>query len=341
MKAFLNFNHETHETHEKNSEFRVFRVFRGKVFWVNARAAFSADIGAPCHMANSLLLVLAFLIQAGSSTPAAGTKPLPDLDSFLKGIRKNLHSNQIIQSQYTFAEKVIRKQVDGKGNVKETETRIYEVYPSADEQFTYRKLISKNDKPVSNEESEKSARDFDKRRLEWRQKLESESAEQKQKRESKELEAKHKDEEAAEEAFRLFNISMIGREYMDGIPVIGFSFSPRSDFKPKTQGGKILLKVRGKAWFSEEDQELVRVEAELIDNLSFGLGVIAKLNQGSHLYFQRRRINNEVWLPASSHFVGTGRILLLKGFRIDQETIYSDYCKFSVETDWQVTKPDK
>jgi hypothetical protein len=33
-----------------------------------------------------------------------------------------------------------------------------------------------------------------------------------------------------------------------------------------------------------------------------------------------------------SHFTGTGIILLLKGFRIDQETIYSDYRKFSVET---------
>jgi hypothetical protein len=50
------------------------------------------------------------------------------------------------------------------------------------------------------------------------------------------------------------------------------------------------------------------------------------------MVFQRRKINDEVWLPARSHFTGTGRILLLKGFRIDQETTFSDYKKFSVET---------
>jgi hypothetical protein len=71
-------------------------------------------------MTTPLLLLLAFLFQTEPNT-----KPLPDLDSFIQGIRKNLHSNQIIQSQYTFTEKVTRKRVDGKGNIKEIETRIY------------------------------------------------------------------------------------------------------------------------------------------------------------------------------------------------------------------------
>jgi hypothetical protein len=285
-------------------------------------------------MKNAILfMLLNWLMQAG--TLSADTRPLPELDPFLQGIRKHLRSDRILQSQYTFTEKSIFRQVGSDGKVKKTETRVYEVYPSMDEPLNYRRLILKNDKPLSDEEIKKSDSEFDKKRQEWRRKLEQENADQKRIRESKESEAKRKEEETVEESFRLYKITMIGREQMEGIPVIGLAFEPRHDFRPKTQDGKILLKVQGKAWFSEEDQELVRMEAELNDSLTFGLGIIAKLNKGTHLVFQRRRINDEVWLPADSRFVGTGRILLFKGFRIDQETIYSDYHKFSIETDFK------
>jgi hypothetical protein len=48
--------------------------------------------------------------------------------------------------------------------------------------------------------------------------------------------------------------------------------------------------------------------------------------------FQRRLVNNEIWLPEQAHFSGTGRLLLFKGLRIDTYSEYSDYKKFTVET---------
>jgi hypothetical protein len=99
--------------------------------------------------------------------------------------------------------------------------------------------------------------------------------------------------------------------------------------------------MRGKAWFGETDQELIRIDLELLDDYSIGLGLVAKLNRGSRMVFQRRRVNNEIWLPSESHFKGTGRILLFKGFHIDAETAYSDYKKFSVETSVTYDTPKK
>jgi hypothetical protein len=278
-----------------------------------------------------ILVLLGGLVQAEISM-AADSKPLPEMNSFLQNVRDHLHSNRFIQSNYTYIEKSVFRQLDSDGKVKETETRVFEVYPSIEEQFTYRKLIAKNDKPLSAEEIKKNDSEFEKKRREWERKLEHEGAEERQRRESKKIEEKQKEEEAVDEALHLYDITMIGREQLEGIPVIALAFMPRSNFQPKTPGGKVLSKAQGKAWFAEEDQELVRIEAELIGNLSFGLGIVAKLDKGTRLVFQRRKINDEVWLPARSLFTGTGRILLLKGFRIDQETIFSDYKKFSVET---------
>ncbi len=52
-----------------------------------------------------------------------------------------------------------------------------------------------------------------------------------------------------------------------------------------------------------------------------------RLEKGTHMIVQRSRISDEAWLPVVSHFVGKGKILLLKGFRIDRETVYSNYEK--------------
>jgi hypothetical protein len=282
-----------------------------------------------------LLMILNCCIQSAALAPA-GSKPLPELDSFLKDIRKHLHSDQILQSQYTYAEKTILRELDSGGRVKRTETRAYEVYPSLEERMTYRKLISKNDKPLSAEEISKSDNNFEKKRREWERKMDRESTTEKQRREK---EALQKEEESLDEAFRLYRISMIGREEFEGLPAIVLRFDPRPEYKPRTRDGKILAKIQGKAWFSEADQELVRIEAELLSNLSFGLGFIARLNKGMRVVFQRSRVNDEVWLPASAHFSGTGRLLVFKGFRIDQEMVYSDYRKFSIESGFKISGP--
>jgi hypothetical protein len=279
-----------------------------------------------------LLLFLTCWIQAAASAPDR-SKPLPELDTFLRDIRQHLHSDRILQSRYTYNEKTILRMLDSEGRVKRTETRFYEVYPSVEERMTYRKLISKNDKPLSPEEIQKNDGNFEKKRRDWERKLERENLNEKQRRET---EALRKEDEARDEAFRLYRISMIGRETLEGTPVIALKFEPRPEYKPKTQEAKILAKVQGKAWFSEEDKELVRIEAELLDNLSLGLGFVARLNRGMQLVFQRRKVNNEVWLPAMAHFTGTGRILLFKGFRIDQEMLYSGYGKFSVESGFKL-----
>jgi hypothetical protein len=284
-----------------------------------------------------LLLLLSCWVQAVASAPA-GSKPLPELDSFLRDIRNHLHSDGILQSQYTYTQTTILRELDSGGRAKKTETRVYEVYPSLEERMTYNKLISKNDKPLSAEEIRKSDNNFEKRRREWEQKIDRESTGEKQRREK---EALQKEEESLDEAFRLYRISMIGREELEGLPAIALRFEPRPEYKPGTRDGKILAKIQGKAWFSEADQELVRIEAELLSNLSFGLGFVARLNKGTRVVFQRRRVNDEVWLPASAHFTGTGRLLVFKGFHIDQEMIYSDYRKFSIESGFKIERRDE
>ena len=100
---------------------------------------------------------------------------------------------------------------------------------------------------------------------------------------------------------------MTGREPIEGHDTILATLTPKPGVKPRTDGGKIMQHFRAKAWISESDYELVRVEIEAIDALSFGLGLLARVHKGTVATYQRRKVNDEVWLPAQVTWTASGR----------------------------------
>ena len=95
----------------------------------------------------------------------------------------------------------------------------------------------------------------------------------------------------------------------------------------------------GKAWVSESEYEVVRLEAEAIETASFGLGLLARVHTGSRATFERRKVNGEQWLPARATYTASARVLLVKVMRIGGTVEFSDYRKFSVQTNTKIGKP--
>jgi len=272
------------------------------------------------------VVILCFLADVAAAQESP--KPLPDLDSFLQALRKNLHSDRLLLSQYTFTEKVSVRTLSNNGTTKKTEERIYEVYPSVEEELTYRKLVSRDGKPLSAEELEKQEREQDKKLDRYRRRMgQAESEGQDNLKE-----ARREEERVLDEILDIYDVAILGRSLEVQHSAIILSFQPRRDYRPRTKGGRILAKVGGKAWVSEEDLQLIRVEAQLVDSISFGLGLLARLDRGATAVFERRKVNNEIWLPASARFSGTGRLFLFKGLNLDLQSDYSDYRRFSVRT---------
>jgi hypothetical protein len=94
----------------------------------------------------------------------------------------------------------------------------------------------------------------------------------------------------------------------------------------------ILQHIAGRAWISEDDHQLARLEAEVIEPISIGAGLLAKLQTGSTLRFERRKVNDEIWLPVRAEASISGRMLLLKGLNMREVTEFSDHQKYSVDT---------
>jgi hypothetical protein len=217
--------------------------------------------------------------------------------------------------------------------VLEESVKVFESYPGLPgERSRWERLIAENGRPRPAAELEKVDHDRQ-RQAEALARLLTEQPAKERARQERDLAEQRREFEAiVDDIFIVFDIDMRGREVMEGHETIALSLTPRPQAKPRTHEGRQLQKFSLRAWINESDHELVRLDAEAIDTLSMGFGVLARLHKGSQLSFLRRKVNDEVWLPAAVHFRGGVRVALVRTLRRSGTSEFSDYRKFSVDT---------
>ena len=265
-----------------------------------------------------------------TAAPVAQERPLPDYDSFAAQVRKRLATDEDRQSSYTYIERRTEQKVDSSGRPTSSSVKVYEIYPGLPGQELYRRLIEEDNRPVPPDALARKDRD---RQEDVEKYLKAQSSESQRQEAARERDkARRRMNAAVDDLFRIYDIRMIRREPVDGHGTILASLSPRPGVKPQTDDGKVMRNFKALAWISESDYEIVRVEIEAIDDLSFGLGLLARVHKGTTATFERRKVNNEAWLPAKVTWTASGRLLLLRRLRIRGVSEFSGYKKFTVDT---------
>ena len=293
-------------------------------------------MGAARGLAIFVALVLCVSI---GSLLRAQEQPLPALDAFLKEAKKKLQTDAALQAGYAFSEREVEQKRDGEGRVREEKVKVYEVYPALPGEEPYRRLIEEDGRPVPADKLEKQDRERQKKVEAYARDLAARSP--------KDIERAQRDyqKEMAERAadiddiFNVFDIRMTGREAIDGHSTIALDLTPKTDAKPRTRSGGIMKHFKARAWISESEYELVKIDVEAIDDISFGLGLLAKLQRGATATYLRRKINGEAWLPAKMTYAGSGRLLMVRQLRLAGYSEFFNYRRFSVETTTTPAEP--
>jgi len=273
------------------------------------------------------VLIVAFILAVA---PLAQERPLPDFNTFAAQVRKHLATDEERQRSYTYVERRTEQKVDSSGRQTSESVKVYEVYPGLPGQERYRRLIEENGRRV---EPDKLAHQDRDRQQDVDAYVKAQSSEPQRQKIAREHErARLRRSAAIDDLFRIYDIRMIRRESIDGHATILATLDPKEAVRPNTDDGKIMRNFKARAWISETDYELVRIEIEAIDDLSFGMGLLARVHKGTVATYERRKVNNEAWLPAKVTWTASGRLLLLRRLRLRGISEFSAYRKFTVDT---------
>jgi hypothetical protein len=281
---------------------------------------------------RAVACVLALVLTASSSGRAVQDRPLPDPEQFLHQVRLRLQTDEQRQSGYTYVETRREIKLDKQGRSTKETVKVLESYPGLPGEYRWERLTSENGKPVPARELATQDRKRQRKAEAYVRRLEKEP--EKVRREQARERAKYFREmkEAVDEIFTVYDIRMLGREPVEGHDTIAFVLTPRPLSRPRTREGGIMKKFVARAWVSESDYELARVDVEAIDTVSIGLGFLARIHKGTRASFTRRKVNGEVWLPVRTSYTASARIGLVKMLRIGGASEFSNYRKFAVGT---------
>jgi hypothetical protein len=252
-------------------------------------------------------------------------------------VKKHLATDEERQSGYMFIEKRTDQKLDGSGRPKEESVKVFETYPGLPGESRYRRLIEEDGKPVP---PGALARQDRERQTKVESYVKRIATGAEREREGRERDKERRQYRAAvDDLFRIYDIHMVRRESIEGHDTILATLMPKGAVKPQTEDGKVMRHFKARAWISESDYEMVRVEIEAIDDLSFGLGLLARVHKGTVATFQRRKVNDEIWLPERMTWTASARVFLLRNLRLRGVEEFSGYRKFSVDTSTTYASP--
>lgn len=284
----------------------------------------------------SLVCVLLALALPASGQ---GHRPLPDQEAFVREVRTRLQPDEARQSSYVYVETRRDQKLDKSGRPLSETVSIFESYPGLPGEPRWKRQIAKDGKPLPDTQLATKDRERQEHVLKYARRMERQTDKDRAEDARRRDRERRENDAIVDDAFRIYEFRMLGREVIGGHETIAFSFAPRPRAQPRTKEGRMFRKFIGKAWVSESEYELVRLEVEATDTLSFGLGMLARVHKGSRLAFERRKVNGEEWLPASASYTVSGRLLLLKSLRTGAVSEFSGYRKFTVATETKVAQP--
>ena len=262
----------------------------------------------------------------------AQQRPLPNADAFLQETKKHLQTDSALQSSYSYVETRRELKIDSRGQATGESVKVFESYPGLPGEGRWERLISEDGKPVPADQLAKVDAERKKKAENYAQRLTSQpaktAADQRRDWEKDQRETAR----IVDDIYRVYDIRMVGRETVDGHDTIAFTLTARPNPQPQTREGGMMRHFTVRAWISETDFELAKVEAEATDTVPIALGLLARVSKGSRLTFERRKVNEEVWLPARATYMGSARIALIKTIRRGGSSEFSNYKKFTVGT---------
>ena len=111
----------------------------------------------------------------------------------------------------------------------------------------------------------------------------------------------------------------------DDGPCTRIAFRPNPAFSPSTYDERIVHGLAGVIMVHEPDNRLCGIKGHLIDRVTFGFGLLGRLDKDSHFAVTRVPVTSTDWKSTRIDVHVDGRILLLKSISRNEEAVHSGH----------------
>ena len=264
--------------------------------------------------------VLVLLFSALGLITGAGLQAQDPLEIVRRSVERDWTDYAGVKN-YTYRQRTDFRQYaeDGKLSASRKETREILILG----QRPYRRLIARDDRPLSGTETRKEQEKLNREVA----KREHESAAQRAQYEKERAE----DRQFIREIPEAFTFRLDAVESVSNQPAWVIEAEPKSGYRVVHSGAKIFSKFRAKIWIEQATYHWVKVDAQALEPLWLGFGLL-RVAPGGMLRFEQTRVNDEIWLPSSILVRADARVALVKKVRAEFDIRYSGYQKFQSDS---------
>ncbi len=273
--------------------------------------------------ARAVFMAVAVVAAVGSGR--AQNRPLPDADAFYRKVSENLARAERATHLYTYKERRTDIHTNPFGRLGTSGTSVYDVYPSPVRQLVYRRLVERNGAAVGAAELARQDHGYRDRVDQLLRERGARDAEGAELAEAEAQRARERRERAINDVVGALDFTFKERAVYNGVPALVIAFSPRPAARPVTRQGRTAQRFAGTIWVDERAAEVMHLQATSIDDIAYGLGIVARLGKGTTATVTRKPVGDGLWMPTSLTLTGRGRAVLFRRLVVDFSIEWLEY----------------
>jgi hypothetical protein len=269
--------------------------------------------------------VAKILVLLAVSLAPLGAAPADPGEIIRRSVTAELENSKRAKN-YTFLQRTEDREFNDAGQVKSKQSKTYDV--TMLQGSSYRRLIERNDRPLLPKEEKKEQDKLRSSLVDRR----NESPAQSEKRQSEYDNRPGRNRAMLNEIPDAFDFRFRAEEEIDSRPVYVIEGTPRAGYRPQNADARILLpKIKLTVWIDKADFDWVRINAEVIETITWGL-CLFKMSPGARFELQQTRVNDEVWLPKHTRVLMSARVAFVKKLNVEQEATFKNFRKFQSDS---------
>ncbi len=258
------------------------------------------------------LAALAFLASAQGDPTATGAA-LPEGNALVRSMVGRQRAREDALNRYSYDVLIAEEHLDGQGRVTKRESEAFEVFHVKG--LAVRRRVARDGRAL---DAKVQAR-------------EDAAVRTKVERIQQGRVAREQPGLRLSQILERYDFRALAREMRAGRSVVLLEFQPLPG-RRDLERDNVLRALRGRLLVDEADAAVLRAELQNTQGIKFALGLGASLRSLT-LSLEFRRMEDGVWLPLRVEAAFQGRMLLFKAFRRRQTTTFSNFRRFSTETE--------